>query len=186
MKLTYKLKQFLFYVLAIVLFIPHIGYSEEPAQEMNVAEMQSPKAAEPSPSYETSVPDEENTNKEFHPKVIITMLGSEMNLNVIYDHPMDFSGQNYIEYIRMESLEGEFLGLSTFNEKSNAAEVAFTINPKLTPIDTVRLVAKSSQAGLIKSLHKLKVNEPDVKPAAALEPSKKETSSPKKKFWGIF
>ncbi len=147
------------------------------------------------PSSDTSAEDAES-HSEFRPEVQITKAGDELNIKITYSHPMDAANQNMIEYVRMETLKGEFLGLSSMNDKATQATATFTINTKLANFDTVRLVAKSTKVGLIKSIHKLEISETktqeakastvttSTQPAPEIKPQTKEPS--KKKRWGLF
>lgn len=115
------------------------------------------------------------------PEVTITPFGDEYNIQVKYPHPMDFEKGDYMEYIRMETAEGESLGIKAFNEGSTEASVEFMLNAKLAGFDSFRLVASSKSLGLIESTHELKPTPP---PQAA------QTLSPaappgKKKLFGF-
>ncbi|MSR77218.1 MAG: hypothetical protein EXS63_03180 [Candidatus Omnitrophica bacterium] len=143
------------------------------------AQAEEQKSPMPSP-----IAQEPETNPEFRPRVIITAAGEEYNIKVSYDHPMDFSGQNFIEYVRMETLEGEFLGLMTYNDKITKASAEFMLNPKLLTENTMRFVAKSTKVGLIKSIHKLEASS--LEEVAKADPNSAKEDVSKKKFLGIF
>ena len=193
----------------LIRLFPAQGFAEEtqpqPATPQVQATAPESKNTEIMPPASTQtlpelVAQEKETNTNLRPKVIITPSGNDYQIKVSYDHPMDIAKQNYIEYIRLETLDGEFLGLMTSTDQLTKATAEFVINPKLVKFNSIRLVAKSSSVGLIKSIHKLEltpqeeidaanpeaVNGLNQGSATAKEMAKKETGSAKKKFFGIF
>ncbi len=136
--------------------------------------------------------EEPETNPQFRPEVIISKVGEELNLKVKYVHPMDFKNDDAIEYIRMETLTGEFLGLMTFNDKFTEATAEFMINPTLANFNQVRLVAKSTKVGLVKSIHKLEVTPvtlpptPEVTPTEQMPVKSTAADKPRKRILGLF
>ena len=94
------------------------------------------------------------------PQIAIRMLGSEYNIQILYDkHPMDHENNNYIESIQMESPKGDFLGLATFGPNAKEAYSEFMVNPKLADFNEVVFIAKSSKEGDIRTTVKLELTK---------------------------
>lgn len=177
--------------------------AEPQSSDSSKLETSSPSAAAsaeapaPQPAAVEEIPEplqieEPETNTQFRPEVIIAKVGEELNLKVKYSHAMDFANDNAIDYVRMETLTGEFLGLMTYNDKFTEAAAEFMINPTLANFDQIKLVAKSSKVGLIKSIHKLEITPVELPPApevTAPTPAAENDSSqekPRKKRFGLF
>lgn len=161
-----------------------------PVIENPIVAAEAPVSPSPAVPAVSPVAMEEETNLSFRPKVQITQNGEEMALVITYPHPMDFSSQNYIEYIRLESLDGEFLSLANSTPEWTEPVARFSINPKLVSSNQIRLVALSTKAGLIKSVHKLEATPQEDAPSAptATDDSAKTSKEhkSKKKFLGLF
>lgn len=131
---------------AVLNEIPQAETPAAPAETPGTAAVETP-AATPATEPEPAI----------KPTVTIQQRGAELQLDVLYDHPMDFAGKNYIESIKMESPAGDFLGMKNFNENETKALAIFMVNPTLYTHKEVVFTAVSTQLGPQKYTSKLEV-----------------------------
>lgn len=157
----------------------------EPAAS-EVAEAVSSESPEAALKDETEAPAASAINP---PQVAIRMLGAEFNIQVLYDHPMDVANNDFIESIQMETLKGDFLGMTQFGPNAKEAYGEFMVNQKLAEFKEVVLVAVCPKDGVSKTTVKLELTEkPEIERAgvasSAVRPVKsaeKAAGTPEKK-----